>query len=59
MADTDSGATANVAWSYPDPLPAAGVVNDLIAFCNEAVDTVVDGERLERPTTGFTRRPAG
>lgn len=59
VADTDSGAPANVAWSYPDPLPAAGVVKDFIAFYNEAVDIIVDGERLERPTTGFTRRPAG
>ncbi|MGW1705013.1 DUF427 domain-containing protein [Streptomyces sp. NPDC002206] len=32
VADTDSDAPANVAWSYPDPAPAAGAVKDLIAF---------------------------
>lgn len=43
----------------PIPSPAAGAVKGLIALYNEAVDIIVDRERLERPTTGFTRRPAG
>lgn len=59
VAGTNSEAPANVAWSYPDPVPAAAAVKDLIAFYNETVDITVDGERLERPTTGFTGRPAG
>jgi uncharacterized protein (DUF427 family) len=45
-----------VAWSYPDPIPAAATVRGHIAFYNEAVDIVVDGERLARPVTDFTRR---
>jgi len=51
-----SGIPANVAWSYPDPLPAVATVKGHIAFYNEAVDILVDGERLERPVTQFTAR---
>jgi len=43
----------DLAWSYDFPtrqlLPIAG----LIAFYNERVDIIVDGERLERPRTHF------
>ncbi len=46
----------NVAWSYPDPLPAVHEIRSRVAFYNEAVDLVVDGERLERPVTYFSRR---
>ncbi|MFI5977503.1 DUF427 domain-containing protein [Streptomyces sp. NPDC051452] len=46
---------ADVLWSYPDPLPAAAAVSELVAFYNEAVDICVDGERLVRPVTHFTR----
>jgi uncharacterized protein (DUF427 family) len=46
----------DVAWSYSFPtrqlLPIAG----LIAFYNERVDITLDGQRLERPTTHFSRR---
>ncbi|MFJ4932193.1 DUF427 domain-containing protein [Streptomyces sp. NPDC088736] len=45
----------NVVWSYPEPLPAVGAVKDLLAFYNEAVDITVDGTRIERPITPFTR----
>ncbi|TXS61002.1 DUF427 domain-containing protein [Streptomyces sp. me109] len=45
----------NVVWSYPEPLPAVGAVKDLLAFYNEAVDITVDGTRIERPVTPFTR----
>ena len=44
----------NIVWSYPQPLPAVGAVKDLLAFYNEAVDIVVDGDPLERPVTPFT-----
>ena len=44
----------DVAWSYGFPtrqlLPIAG----LIAFYNERVDTFVDGEQIDRPTTHFS-----
>lgn len=43
----------DLAWAYDFPtrqlLPIAG----LIAFYNEKVDVVLDGQRLERPTTHF------
>ncbi|MEV7627111.1 DUF427 domain-containing protein [Actinoplanes sp. NPDC089786] len=45
----------DLAWTYDFPtrqlLPIAG----LIAFYNEKVDVVVDGVRLERPTTHLVR----
>ncbi|GAA3300260.1 DUF427 domain-containing protein [Dactylosporangium vinaceum] len=45
----------NIAWYYAEPLPAVGPIRDHIAFYNEFVDHVVDGERLERPVTPFSR----
>ncbi|MDC0767236.1 DUF427 domain-containing protein [Streptomyces sp. HD] len=44
----------NIVWSYAEPLAAVGPVKGLLAFYNEAVDIVVDGERLERPVTPFS-----
>jgi uncharacterized protein (DUF427 family) len=45
---------ADLAWSYNFPtrqlLPVAG----LIAFYNEKVDTVLDGQLLDRPKTQFS-----
>ena len=46
----------DVAWTYPAPLREAAEVTDRIAFFNERVDLVVDGERLERPVTPWSRR---
>ncbi|MFD7443546.1 DUF427 domain-containing protein [Streptomyces sp. NPDC059909] len=46
----------DIAWSYPDPLPAVSVIKDRIAFYNESVDIIVDGERQQRPVTLFSRR---
>jgi uncharacterized protein (DUF427 family) len=45
----------NLLWSYPDPLPAVAAIRGLLAFYNEVVDITVDGERLERPATVFSR----
>jgi uncharacterized protein (DUF427 family) len=44
---------ADVAWSYPDPVAAVGVVRDRIAFFDEAVDVEVDGVAQDRPRTHF------
>ncbi|MFG3497802.1 DUF427 domain-containing protein [Streptomyces sp. NPDC047928] len=44
----------NVAWSYPDPLPAVRDITGRVAFFNEFVDLTVDGARLERPVTDFS-----
>jgi uncharacterized protein (DUF427 family) len=47
---------ADVAWTYEQPLREASEVTGRIAFFNERVDIVVDGERLERPVTPWSRR---
>jgi hypothetical protein len=44
----------DVAWSYPDPIPENPKIRDLVAFFQERVDIVVDGERLTRPATPWS-----
>lgn len=44
----------DLAWSYRTPLPEATKVAGLVAFYNERVDIVVDGEHQDRPTTPFS-----
>jgi uncharacterized protein (DUF427 family) len=46
----------DIAWSYPEPLREAAEVKDRIAFFNERVDLVVNGIRLDRPVTPWSRR---
>jgi len=46
----------DVAWYYPAPLREAAEVTDRIAFFNELVDIEVDGARLERPVTPWSKR---
>jgi uncharacterized protein (DUF427 family) len=46
----------DVAWHYPAPLREAAEVTGRIAFFNERVDIDVDGERLERPVTPWSKR---
>ncbi len=51
---------ADVAWTYDEPLVDAGQIEGLVAFYDEQVDVVLDGERRERPRTQWTRaRAAG
>ena len=45
----------DVAWRYEQPLREAALVTGRVAFFNERVDLVVDGERLERPWTPWSR----
>ncbi|MFE2429222.1 DUF427 domain-containing protein [Streptomyces sp. NPDC059373] len=52
----ETAVPANVAWSYAEPLPAVGGIAGHVAFYNEAVDIVVDGERPTRPVTVFSER---
>ncbi|MGZ4688672.1 MAG: DUF427 domain-containing protein [Acidimicrobiia bacterium] len=44
----------DIAWSYATPLPESETIAGLVAFYNEKVDHVVDGEALERPHTQFS-----
>ncbi|MFI6793019.1 DUF427 domain-containing protein [Nonomuraea sp. NPDC050383] len=53
----DGGAPPDIAWSYPDPVPAASPIRGYVAFYNEAVDIVVDGVRQDRPVTPFSKGP--
>ncbi|MBS4727885.1 DUF427 domain-containing protein [Mycobacterium sp. SM1] len=48
------GGPADLAWSYPEPLHDAEPVRDRIAFFDERVDVIVDGERRRRPVTAWS-----
>ena len=39
----------DVVWYYPEPLPEAATIRNLLAFYNERVGLEVDGRREERP----------
>jgi uncharacterized protein (DUF427 family) len=45
---------ADLAWSYPTPLPESERVAGLVAFYNEKLDIYVDGVLQERPQTKFS-----
>ena len=47
----------DIAWSYPDPQHDAARVRDLIAFFDERIDVVLDGERCARPVTPWSDGP--
>jgi uncharacterized protein (DUF427 family) len=44
----------DVVWSYPSPIPENPKIKDLMAFYNERVDLVVDGEPQPRPVTPWS-----
>jgi uncharacterized protein (DUF427 family) len=45
----------NLVWSYETPIAEAEGITGLMSFYNERVDIVVDGERLPRPETPYSR----
>ena len=45
----------DIVWSYDTPIPDAEGITGLLCFYNERVDLNVDGERLLRPVTPFSR----
>lgn len=47
-------ALTDLAWTYPEPLPEAAPVRDLVCFFDERVDVVLDGERRARPVTPWS-----
>jgi uncharacterized protein (DUF427 family) len=47
----------DVAWTYNEPLHDAAEVRGLVAFFNERVDVVLDGQRQDRPITPWSPRP--
>jgi uncharacterized protein (DUF427 family) len=48
------GVHADVAWSYPTPLPESEKIAGLVSFLNERVDIHVDAVLQERPVTKFS-----
>lgn len=46
---------ADLAWAYDFPTRQLQPIAGLIAFYNEKVDISIDGKRLERPVTHFSR----
>lgn len=44
----------DLAWTYPAPIPENPRITNLIAFFNERVDLVVDGEHIKRPFTPWS-----
>jgi uncharacterized protein (DUF427 family) len=53
-ADVAGERIADLAWSYEAPLRAAADITGLLAFFNERVDLILDGERLQRPVTPWS-----
>lgn len=50
----DGQAVPDLAWTYESPLNEASQVRGLIAFFDERVDVVVDGQHQERPITPWS-----
>jgi len=44
----------DIAWTYEDPQHDAAGVRDLIAFFDERIDVVLDGQRRARPVTPWS-----
>jgi uncharacterized protein (DUF427 family) len=49
-----SGAAADIAWYYPDPLHDAARVRDLVCFFAERTDLSVDGVDAARPVSPWS-----
>ena len=45
----DDRTASHIAWSYPDPLPAAIIIKDYVAFYAHVVEATIDGEKAEPP----------
>jgi uncharacterized protein (DUF427 family) len=47
----------DLAWAYDYPTRQLMPIAGLVAFYNEKVDIELDGQRVERPSTAFSRSP--
>jgi len=45
----------DLVWSYESPIPDAEGITGLLSFFNERVDVVVDGEKLPRAESPYSR----
>tara|TARA_R110002167_G_scaffold137327_6_gene324266 strand:+ start:168 stop:971 length:804 start_codon:yes stop_codon:yes gene_type:complete len=56
-AEIDGESYPDIVWAYPDPIPEAGAIEDLLCFFNEQVDAIfVDGVEQPRPKTKWSKR---
>jgi uncharacterized protein (DUF427 family) len=53
--EVDGRRRPDIAWSYVEPLPDAVAIAGLVAFFDERVDMILDGERRKRPRTAFSK----
>lgn len=44
----------DIAWAYPFPIPQVPTIENHLAFFDERVDVIVDGELQPRPTTKWS-----
>lgn len=51
---TDDGLVEDVVWSYTAPIAESAAIAGYVAFYNEKVDIILDGELEERPKTVFS-----
>jgi uncharacterized protein (DUF427 family) len=47
--------SADLVWTYADPIPETGRIAGMLAFYNERVDIELDGELQERPESPWSR----
>jgi uncharacterized protein (DUF427 family) len=53
--ELDDATHDNVVWTYTSPIESAAAIEGRLAFFNERVDHIIDGERQERPETPWSR----
>ena len=53
--EVDGETHDDIVWSYETPIPDAEGITGLMTFYNERVDLVVDGKKLDRPETPYSR----
>jgi uncharacterized protein (DUF427 family) len=53
-AEVGGSQVEDVAWSYEQPLDELSVVAGLVCFFNERTDSILDGQRMERPRTPWS-----
>ena len=52
--ELDERTVENLVWSYEKPIPEATAIEGRLAFFNEHVDLIIDGERQPRPETPWS-----
>jgi uncharacterized protein (DUF427 family) len=52
--EIDGNRHENLVWAYEDPIPGMEAIKGRLAFFDERVDVVIDGELQSRPVTQWT-----